>query len=137
MYRLKGTSGPVINQAFPLQGRLTIGGAADCDIRIPTAAGSAAELTLEAQGRVVFREVAAGLAATVNGEPVTERQLRSGDELRIGPCAFLLQAPGRRPERVLHEAEAAKRRSAWPWVLAAAVVAAALLLAWRNGWLML
>jgi hypothetical protein len=41
--------------------------------------------------------------------------LQLGDEIRIGPHRFLLQAPGLRPERVLEPDQAQSRGLHWAW----------------------
>ena len=52
-------------------------------------------------------------------------QLASGDEIRIGNCRWVLQAPGLRPEKVL-TAEAVKpQRSYLPWLVVGGLLAAA------------
>jgi hypothetical protein len=135
IYRLKGTSGPVINQAVRLGERLLIGSDSACDIRLDEAgvADRHAELLLS-EDSVVLRNLDAGRQTLCNGVPVAERRLSPGDEIRIGACRWLLQAPGLRPERVLREAALRPPRRYWPWLLPVALVAAALL-AWQRGWL--
>ena len=133
IYRLKGTSGALLNQAFPLAEELTVGGAG-CDIALgDVEAGTLAIVRLEESGSVVIR--ATGGDVAVNGDPVQELSLAGGDELRIGGQRFILQAPGLRPERVLTETATAPSRATWPWWLAAALVAGGTALAWQQGWL--
>ena len=136
IYRLKGTSGPVINQQFTLQDRLLIGRADDCDIRIDQqgVATRHAELRLMEDGRVLLRNLDPSLQTLLNGMGVSETELAGGDEIRIGTCRWMLQAPGLRPDRVLSEEEVASSKAQWPWLLAVVVVAA-IALAWQRGWL--
>lgn len=136
MFRFKGASGQVLNQVFPLSGRQVIGTDRDCHIHVAGAgiAPRHAEVTLGGDGEVSLRHLAAGYETLCNGEAVTETSLSAGDEVRIGTCRWVLQAPGRRPERVLDEAQARVRRPLLPWLLPASLALAALL-AWRNGWL--
>jgi len=134
-YRLKGTAGPLLNRTFPLGERLSIGQSADCDVQLEglAAPGPAAELRIEGQ-QVLLVALNPSQSVFVNGEPADRRPLLSGDELRIGACRFILQAPGRRPERVLEPA-APRGRAAWlRWVLLALLLAALVLLGWRLGW---
>lgn len=135
-YRLKGTSGDLINQTFALEGRLLIGRADDCELRVDHAnvAPHHAEVSLAEDGRVRLRDLGSASGTRVNGLAVSEATLDSGDEIAVGPCRLMLQAPGLRPERVLTEVATRPRRRHWPWLLpllAALVVA----LAWRQGWL--
>lgn len=134
-YRLKGTSGAVINQAWALEGRTVIGSAAGCGVSVEsdTLAPEHAEVRV-GDGRLVLCLLEDGGELYINGEPVTEAVLASGDEIRIGNCRWLLQAPGLKPERVLTEAAVRRRVRLLPWVIAGGLSALALL-AWRLGWL--
>ena len=136
IYRLKGTSGPVLNQAYTLQGVLSIGRADDCDVRIDQddVAPRHAEVRLLEDGRVLLRNLDASRQTLLNGEPVQERELGGGDEIRVANCRFMLQAPGLRPDRVLTEEAVATHRRHWPWLLVFALAGAAAL-AWQRGWL--
>jgi len=136
-YRLKGTSGAVINQSFPLGERLTVGPGANCDVRLEDGEGQGVLATVRVDEEGAVRlEAAPGSGVTVNGDEVTERNLAGGDEVRVGRSRFILQAPGLRPERVLTEEAVRARRPLWPWWLAAAVLAgAAAGAAWWQGWI--
>ncbi|MFT5138739.1 MAG: hypothetical protein ACI9H8_000388 [Lysobacterales bacterium] len=136
MYRLKGTAGVVINQAFRLSGSLVIGRADDCDIRIDdeSVASHQAEVRLSAEGGVEVQDLGSGSGVSLNGEKVTQAMLAGGDEIQIGNCRLMLQAPGLRPERVLAGAAIKPPKQHWPWLLAVALTAA-LALAFRMGWL--
>ncbi len=135
-YRLKGTSGSVINQAFGLSSRLVIGSDAACDIPLqePNVARQHAEILMDAAGGIVLLNLDAQHQTLCNGKPVNQRALVPGDEIRIGTCRWLLQAPGLRPQRVLTEDAIRPGRAHWPWLLALAVVAGAVLV-WQRGWL--
>lgn len=136
IYRLKGTSGPLINQAFPLAARLVIGRADDCDIRIDhdDIAAHHAEILVSDDGNVLLRQLEAESMTRLNGEPVSESELAGGDEIQMGNCRLLLQAPGLRPDRVL-DADAVRPSAArWPWLLAA-LLAAGGVLAWKSGYI--
>jgi len=135
VYRLKGTSGVVINQSFPLAERVTIGVGEGHDISVEgDAAGAGLLAVLEVSDNEVLLKAEPDAGITVNGDPVTELALAGGDELRAGRSRFLMQAPGLRPERVLTEAATAPA-ARWPWWLAAAVLAGGAALAWQQGWL--
>mgnify|MGYP006283011919 FL=1 len=138
-YRLKGTSGAVLNQSFPLQGALRLGPGADCDVPVEDDGTQGVLATVEVRddGTVLLRADEEG-AVSVNGEPVTRLELAGGDEVRVGRSRFILQAPGLRPERVLTTEATLERRPAWPWWVAVAVLAAgAAGLAWWQGWITL
>jgi len=134
-YRLKGTSGAVVNRAFPLAGRLVVGRAGDCDLCIDhdSVAPHHAEFTVSAAGRVTVRDLGSGLGTRVNGEAVSERSLAGGDEIQLGTSRLMLQAPGLRPERVLGAEPA--RKSGWRWVWLVLALLAAGALVWRFGYL--
>lgn len=136
IYRLKGTAGAVANQAFQLSGRLLIGRADDCDIRIDEAsvAPHQLEISLLEEGGVNLRTLASSDSVLLNGEPVTEAAMAGGDEIRVGSCRLMLQAPGLRPDRVLTGEAIRPRRKVWPWILLA-VAGAAGVFAWRQGML--
>ena len=136
IYRLKGTSGPLINQAFPLAARLVIGRADDCDIRIDhdDIAAHHAEILVADSGNVLLRQLGAGSMTRLNGETVLESELAGGDEIQIGNCRLMLQAPGLRPDRVL-DADAVRSPVArWPWLLAL-LLATGGVLAWKYGYI--
>ncbi len=136
IYRLKGTSGTLLNQSFPLAGELRLGTGDACDVSVESddAAGVLAVVTVRDDGSVHLATQAPG-AVTVNGDDVQELSLAGGDDLRVGRSRFILQAPGLRPERVLTE-EATRSGGAWRWWLAAAVlVGAGAGVAWWQGWL--
>jgi pSer/pThr/pTyr-binding forkhead associated (FHA) protein len=134
-YRLKGASGAVINQAFPLGEKTLIGSADDCDLRIQNEGIEPrhAEITQE-QEALVLNNLATAAETLLNGEAVDRASLASGDEIRIGNCRWVLQAPGLRPEKVLTSDVIRPRRSYLPWLIVGALLAAAAL-SWQRGWL--
>lgn len=135
VYRLKGTSGPVLNRVWPLDERLVAGGSEDCDLRVTDvdAGGPVAEIRATPEGPVRIRALDPGVGVFLNGRRIEESAVGGGDEIRIGTSRFVLQAPGLRPERVLTEASVRPRRHAWPWLLLIAAALAAML-AWQLGW---
>jgi pSer/pThr/pTyr-binding forkhead associated (FHA) protein len=134
-FRLKGASGAVINQSFELGGRTVIGRADDCDLRLDQAdvAGHHAEITSNDSG-LLLRRLDPEAEVLLNGQAVESAELASGDEIRIANCRFVLQAPGLRPARVLTSEAVSPRRGYLPWLIVAALLAAAAL-SWRVGWL--
>ena len=127
IYRLKGASGPVINQSHTLGKSTTIGRADDCDLRIDAegAAGRHAEIVEDGQGGLTLNQLADGFETVLNGEVVASAALGSGDEIRIANCRWVLQAPGLRPEKVLTQDAVAPRRGWVPLVITATLLAAA------------
>lgn len=136
IYRLKGASGPVINQSHTLGERTLIGRADDCDLRIDQGgvAGRHAEIVDDGQGGLTLNRLTPDAETVLNGEAIESASLASGDEIRIANCRWVLQAPGLRPEKVLTEQAVAKKRSWIPWAVVAALLAAGGT-AWYLGYL--
>ncbi len=134
-YRLKGASGAVFGQSWALAGECLIGRAAHCAIRLDEdAAGDEHALLEVSPQRVMLVQLDPERDTFVNGEKVERQALGQGDEIRIGRSRFLLQAPGLKPERVLHTDTAPKRTTPWTKILlSAAVLAAAAAAAWYFG----
>ena len=134
-YRLKGASGAVINQSFTLGNRTLIGSAEDCDVRIDSdPAGMHHAEIIEQDGSLILRNLGTPGAMLLNGEPVEQASLGSGDEIRIANYRWVLQAPGLRPQKVL-TGEAVEPRRIWlPWLIIGLLLAAATL-AWQRGML--
>ena len=137
-YKLKGTSGSVINQSFPFGESIVLGSSDDCDIRIddPDVAARHAEIRLLDDNSLQLKDL--GFGTLLNGEPVSETLLGSGDEIRIGTCRWMLQAPGLRPDRVLTEEVVQKHTRRWPailvWTSLAAGAAAVAVLKFKPEW---
>lgn len=135
-YRLKGASGKVAGNTLNLAGLTRIGSGSDCELRLDETgiATLQAEIRRGSDDGLTLVNLNAGMEVRVNGKPVTEVQLSSGDEIRIGQCRWVLQAPGLRPQKVLTE-KAVKPKTNWlPWLIPIALLAAAAL-AWQRGWL--
>jgi len=127
-YKLKGTSGSVINQSFPLGESLVLGSAADCEVQLnePGVAPRHAEITLVDGKALRLKDLGSKTGTLLNGETVDEAILSSGDEIRIGSCRWMLQAPGLRPDRILTADAVEPGTRIWPRVLVwTSVVAAA------------
>ena len=127
IYRLKGASGPVINQSHTLGQRTLIGRADDCDLRVDIEGveGRHAEIVEDGQGGLMLTHLAPGAETVLNGEAVASAALGSGDEIRIANCRWVLQAPGLRPEKILTQEAVAPRRGWVPLVITATLLAAA------------
>jgi pSer/pThr/pTyr-binding forkhead associated (FHA) protein len=119
LYKLKGTSGSVINQSFPLGESLLLGSSAECDVQLdePGVAPRHAEISLVGGNSLLLKDLGSETGTLLNGEAVIETMLGSGDEIRIGTCRWMLQAPGLRPERILTSDAIKKTARRWPRVL--------------------
>ena len=141
IYKLKGTSGSVINQSFPFGESIVLGSSADCDIQLAEAgvAPRHAEICFLDGKSLQLRDLGSESGTLLNGEPVSETLLGSGDEIRIGTCRWMLQAPGLRPERVLTSDVVSKPVRRWPrvliWTSLAGTAAAVAILKWKPEWL--
>jgi hypothetical protein len=133
-YRLKGASGPVINQAFKLGEKTLIGRADDCDLRLDVegVASHHAEIQENPDGSLVLVNLDPVAETLLNGELIQTARLASGDEIRIANCRWVLQAPGLRPEKVLTSKAVRPRRSYIPWLIVGGLLAAATI-AWYRG----
>lgn len=135
-YKLKGTSGSVINQSFPFGESIVLGSSADCDVRLeePGVVAHHAEIRLLDDKTLQLKDLGSDIGTLLNGEPVSEALLGSGDEIRIGTSRWMLQAPGLRPDRVL-TIDAVRKRRRWPrvlvWTSLAAGAAAVAVLMWK------
>ena len=141
LYKLKGTSGSVINRSFPLGESLLLGSSAECDVQLdePGVAPRHAEISLVGSNSLLLKDLGSESGTLLNGEAVTETMLGSGDEIRIGTCRWMLQAPGLRPARILTAEAVGKPTRRWPrrlvWTGLLATVAAVAILKWKPEWL--
>jgi hypothetical protein len=135
IYRLKGASGAVTNQAFTLGNRTVIGSGPDCDLRVISegVAPQHAEV-VDVDGDLLLKSLETTAETLLNGEAISEAALTSGDEIRIANCRWVLQAPGLRPQKVLTSEAVEARLSYMPWLIVSALMAGAAL-AWYQGWL--
>jgi pSer/pThr/pTyr-binding forkhead associated (FHA) protein len=139
-YKLKGTSGSVINQSFPFGESIVLGSSADCDIQLdePGVSSRHAEIRLLDAKSLQLKDLGSKSGTLLNGEPVTQTLLGSGDEIRIGTCRWMLQAPGLRPERVLTADVVSKPVRRWPrrlvWTGLLATATAVAVLKWKPEW---
>ncbi len=135
-YRLKGASGKVAGMTQDLAEITRIGRGAECELQLDEAgiAELQAEIRLEPDGSLRLVNLHVASEILLNGKATEQALLSSGDEIRIGQSRWVLQAPGLRPQKVLTE-QAVKRKAQWlPWLIPAALLAAAAL-AWQRGWL--
>jgi len=141
IYKLKGTSGSVINQSYPFRESIMLGSSAGCDIQLdePGVSSRHAEIRLLDDSSLQLKDLGSETGTLLNGEAVTETLLGSGDEIRIGTCRWMLQAPGLRPERILTDEVVSKPARRWPrvliWTSVLAAAAGVAVLKWKPEWL--
>ncbi len=135
IYRLKGTAGQVINQTWSLDEKALIGSDPICAIHVESESIAPQHAELEVgQGSIRIRSLSGDAAVFLNGAETSDASLFSGDEIRIGTCRWLVQAPGLRPEKVLTEQAVRRRVNLAPWLIAGGLSALGLL-AWWLGYL--
>lgn len=117
-FRLKAASGPHTGRTFDLGDNTAIGSSEEADIRLRGVDERHARIVFD--GDLLTVEPAGEV--WVNGDPVSRRALRSGDEIRFGEHRFVLQAPGLRPPSKLRET-GRRRISPWTWVAIGLVAA--------------
>jgi hypothetical protein len=117
-----------------------LGSSANCDVCLdePGVASRHAEIRL-VDGKIVrLIDLGSDTGTLLNGERVTDSVLGSGDEIRIGTCRWMLQAPGLRPERVLTTDVIKKPVRRWPralaWGIVLASAVAVAILKWKPEW---
>ncbi len=140
-FRLKGTSGNVINRVFPLPDTLVLGASKESDIRVdePAVAPRQAEIQRLDERSLLLKDLGGNQETVLNGEPVQQQLLNTGDEIGIGTCRWILQAPGLRPARLLTDAAVQGVKPRWlrrlVWTLVAALAVAVAVLTLRPEWL--
>ncbi|MEM7054858.1 MAG: FHA domain-containing protein, partial [Pseudomonadota bacterium] len=117
-YRLKAASGVMTGQTFDLDEDTLIGSDAEADIR--------SDDLLPRHARIIHEDDTLMLESAgqtwVNGQPAGRQPLESGDELRFNTSRFVLQAPGLKPARVLHQPQREPRIN-WKAGLIAGLIA--------------
>jgi len=120
-FRLKGASGAITGQAFPLAEQTSIGSSNEAEVQVAGLSDRHARIVFD--GEVLILEASG--PAWVNGEPASSQALKSGDEIRLGEQRFVLQAPGLRPPSVLREVQDRPSRGGLWWALGVTGAAAA------------
>ena len=119
-YRLKSASGPLTGQTFDLDDATLLGSGENADVRMDGLEAEHARIVRRDGGLVLE----ASGPASVNGEPVRNTALQSGDEIQFGTSRFVLQAPGLKPARVLAQVPT-RPAAAWKWLVGIGLLAAA------------
>lgn len=135
VYRLKGTAGLVTNKSWSLEGEVVIGSDPEAPIHVDAESTAPRHAVLMvAEDQISLKLLAKDGELFLNGAEVEEAMLNSGDEIRVGGCRWMLQAPGLRPQKVLTD-EAVRQRTNWiPWVIAGGLTGLGAL-AWWFGYL--
>jgi pSer/pThr/pTyr-binding forkhead associated (FHA) protein len=93
-YVLRGVSGPTFGRNFGIDGALTLGRQADCEICIPLGEISRkhARLKPTADG-VAVEDLDSANGTSINGKRIRNGLLQPGDELALDTVRFMLLAP--------------------------------------------
>jgi transcriptional regulator with GAF, ATPase, and Fis domain len=90
--KLLAISGPLRKSVFPLSAQLAIGRDTRNSIRIEDQAVSPHHCVIESHdGKVILTDLASHFGTFVNGIPVKDRELKSGDQIAIGNSVFLFE----------------------------------------------
>ena len=86
---LLAISGPLSKSELALGNEVTIGRAADNSVSLDDAAVSLHHCTIALEGgRFLLSDLDSAAGTFVNGIPVTQRALETGDEIRVGNSVF-------------------------------------------------
>jgi Nif-specific regulatory protein len=90
--KILALSGPLRNTEFSLEVTVCIGSASSSAIRLHDAAVSPQHCRIAAEnGRFILTDLASTAGTFVNGMPVTQCELDSGDQIAVGDSVFLFQ----------------------------------------------
>ena len=89
--RLVAVSGPLKGSIFPLpEGASALGRASSCYVHLADSAASREHCVFRvASGRCTLRDSQSHNGTFVNGQPVAEKEILEGDQIRIGGSVFL------------------------------------------------
>lgn len=119
---LRGLSGEQFGRSFPLHAHLNVGRADDVGLRIAQDGISRLHARLTPAGdEVLVEDMGSANGTWLNGKRITRAQAVHGDEIRFDTQRFQVLVPGQ-PMPAQAAVEQASRR--WPWLVAAAMVAA-------------
>jgi pSer/pThr/pTyr-binding forkhead associated (FHA) protein len=93
-YVLRGVSGPTFGRNFGIDGTITLGRQADCEVCIPLGEISRkhARLKPTADG-VLVEDLDSANGTSINGKRIRSGVLQPGDELALDTVRFMLLAP--------------------------------------------
>jgi len=132
-YVLRGVSGIGFGRSYPVVGTTIIGRGAECDLRIDERGISRQHARmLPGAGGLEIHDLGSANGCFINGKRVHHGHAAPGDEIGFDTQRFRLVAPGQ-AEQVHAASRAAPQRkpfSPWRWILLAALVSAAITVAW-------
>jgi two-component system, NtrC family, response regulator HydG len=90
--KLSTLSGPLRKTEFPIEGTMCIGSASGNRVQLEEAGVSSQHCCIRVEnGRFVLTDLESASGTFVNGMPVKERELNSGDQIAVGESVFLFQ----------------------------------------------
>jgi transcriptional regulator with GAF, ATPase, and Fis domain len=90
--KLIAISGPLRNSEFPLCAPVAIGRDAANTIPLEDSTVSPHHCVIESHdGKVILTDLASHFGTSVNGIPVTDRELKRGDQIAVGNSVFLFE----------------------------------------------
>jgi len=90
--KLLAISGPLRKSEFPLCAQVAIGSDACNAIRLEDSAVSPHHCVIESHdGKIVLTDLESHFGTFVNGIPVKDRELKSGDQIAVGNSVFLFE----------------------------------------------
>jgi hypothetical protein len=93
-YVLRGVSGPTFGRNFGIDGTLTLGRQADCEICIPLGEISRKHARLKPTvDGVLVEDLDSANGTSINGKRIRNGVLQTGDELALDTVRFMLLAP--------------------------------------------
>ena len=92
--QLRGLSGAVNGQSFPLKGTMVVGRVAEADLQVEDDSVSRKHAELEVKGReVVLRDLGSANGTTINGVPITsDTALTVGDIIQFGVVELIFES---------------------------------------------
>ena len=92
---LRGVSGPYFGKVIGINGTLTIGRGADCDLVLDEPEMSRKHAVIEVKGgEILLKDNGSANGTYVNGVQVHDANLFSGDQIAFDRNRFLIEAPG-------------------------------------------
>ncbi len=101
---LQGVSGQYAGKKLPVDEALIIGSDSSVEVTIDDPAIRSRHIRIVADGtRMQIENLTEADQIWVNGVPVKQASLSSGDEIRVGQQRFVVKIPGLRPDSVLRD----------------------------------
>ena len=96
-------------KVFPLPSSVTVVGRRhDCDLWVPLASVSKRHCQLNcSDGVLIIRDLGSRNGTFLNGKPVDEAVVKTGDSIKVGPLVFVFQIDGQ-PETIIQAGSVAQ-----------------------------